>query len=78
MIYPSSHSSKNGALMETEQKVLGTGWIRVRERVKDQAQVVSLIHSGGKVNRNGQVNRKGWFGQPMRNSVLDSMSLCYC
>lgn len=50
----------------------------MRERVKDQAQVVSLIHSGGKVNRNGQVRRKGWFGQPMRNSVLDLMSLCYC
>lgn len=49
--------------MEVEQKVLGTGWIRVRVREKDNVQVVSLTHFGSKASRDGQVRRKGWFGQ---------------
>lgn len=48
--------------MEVEQKILGTGWIRVRERVKDEAQVVSLILFGGKVSRSGQIRKRAGLG----------------
>lgn len=64
MTYPILHSSKNGAFLEAEQKsweLIGCQGEKERG-LKDEIEVVSLIHFGGKVNINGQVFRKGWFG----------------